>query len=575
MSRRVRILLTIAAYLCLVSPRAFAATPSFSDQTTTAGITAVHMPVSIYTYIAGGCVADFNNDGWQDIYFCAGGGASDSLYINNGDGTFTDQAAAWGIQITHSGSAAVAGDFDGDGRIDLFITSLGDPAMPQLGQYRLYRNDASDVFVDVTAQSGVNTQMPASAVSYQNGWGGAWGDYDLDGDLDLAIASWTGENRLLRNEGDGTFSDQSDASGIRAPGLFTLRGFAPRFVDMDGDRYPEITWIGDSNTGRYFVNNTDGTFTDATSTSGTMVGFTEMGTTCADFDRDGLFDFYVTTINANNLYMNRGSNTFAEASASAGVRTTGFGWGTVSPDVDHDGWPDMIATGKNGQYAFLNEMGRTGTFSFSDVSLTLGIRGTTVDDGRGLANLDYDNDGDQDIVVFQYNGPLKLYRNDLTGAGDTHWLRVFLDTTAAPDIAPNGIGSVVKVTTGDFTQMGRIDGGSNYLSQSEMSAHFGLGTASVVDELRVEWTNGDVTVMNDVPADQTMTIAATNTLLYGDMNCDGVVDAADAPDLAVALTDEAQYAETHIGCNIHAADFDGNGAYDGRDLAMFVLELLD
>ncbi|MCA9219712.1 MAG: ASPIC/UnbV domain-containing protein, partial [Planctomycetales bacterium] len=271
-----------------------------------------------------------------------------------------------------------------------------------------------------------------------------------------------------------------------------------------------------------------------------------------------------------------GSHVFTSRAYDAGVDDTGFGWGTVSPDINHDGWPDLIATGYSGQFAFLNQTADSADISFEDVSLTLGIRGAGIDNGRGLANFDYDNDGDQDILVFQNNGPLKLYRNDLTGNGDTHWLRVFLDTNAAPDIAPNGIGSVVKVTTGGFTQVGRIDGGSNYLSQSEMSAHFGLGTATVVDELRVEWTNGDVTIMNNVPADQTFTIAATSTpLLLGDLNCDGAVDFADAASFALALTDASAYSTAYPTCNIDAADLDGNSVIDGRDIAMFVQAILN
>ncbi|MCA9254144.1 MAG: CRTAC1 family protein, partial [Phycisphaerales bacterium] len=492
-----------------------------------------------------------------------------------GDGTFTDRAAEWGVAIAHSGSAGVAGDFDGDGRVDLFVTSLGDPSQITYGQHRLYRNDASGVFVDVTAGSGVNVDFVAPATSSRNGWGGAWGDYDLDGDLDLAIAQWTGLNHLLRNDGAGIFTDQTAAAGVATSSPNILYGYAPRFVDMDGDRYPEITWIGDFTSGRYFVNNTDGTFADATAASNTMLGGTEMGTTCADFDRDSRFDFYVTTINANNLYLNQGSHVFSQVATTAGVRITGWGWGAISPDVDHNGWPDIIATGQNGQFAFLNQ-GVTGEgLVFTDVSLSLGIRGQSVDNGRGVANLDYDNDGDQDVVVFQYNGALKLYRNDLTGEGDTHWLRVFLDTSAAGDIAPNGVGSVVKVTTGGFTQTGRIDAGSNYLSQSEMSAHFGLGTATVIDELRVEWTNGDVTIMNNVAADQTITIAASGSPLLGDMNCDAVVNLADIAPFAMALTDAAGYAIAYPACDINAADLDASGAIDGRDVAAFVVELLN
>ncbi len=558
--------------LLMATQPGFAATPAFSDRTAASGITSIHMGAG-HSWTAGGCVADFNGDGWQDIYFSVASlTLPDQLLINNGDGTFTDQAEAWGVPVLGAGTAAIAGDYDSDGRIDLAVTVYGNSSA---GQHRLFRNRPNDTFEDVTAEAGLIILNESDEVLSRSGWGGAWGDYDLDGNLDLVVNTYRkNRNRIYRNLGNGTFEDAAqDALG----GLQNdFDGFSPRLCDMDGDRYPELLWIADFNTGKYFVNSAQGFFVNATAFSGTMVGHTEMGSTVADFDRNALFDFYVTTINANNLYMNQGGHQYSQLAENAGVRSTGFGWGTVSPDVDHDGWPDLIATGFSGQFAFLNRTGTSEDLSFEDVSLSLGIRGDGVDNGRGLANFDYDNDGDQDVLVFCHNGPLKLYRNDLTGNGDTHWLRVFLDTSAAPDIAPNGIGSVVKVTTNGFTQMGRIDGGSNYLSQSEMSAHFGLSTATVVDEIRVEWTNGDVTILNNVPADQTMTIAATTVpVLLGDLNCDAILDIADAGPFATALADAAEYAVAFPACNIDAADLDGNDVIDGRDIALFVVELLN
>ncbi|HPF40319.1 MAG TPA: FG-GAP-like repeat-containing protein [Phycisphaerae bacterium] len=552
---------------------AAASTPSFSDQTLATGITAVHIPVnSNYLYISGGCVADFNNDGWQDIYFCGGGGAADCLYVNNADGTFTDRAADWGIQTVHLGAMGAAGDFDGDGWIDLFVVSLGAPEQPGNGRNRLYRNMNGQAFHDATASSGINPSDPSPTSVADSGFSAAWGDYDLDGDLDLVIARRGNGPCLMQNDGNGAFVDVSNPSFITIGD--TLLGFSPRFADMDGDRHPELLFVADYNKGHYWVNSGHATFIDLTTWSGTMVSNHDMGMTIADFNRDGLFDFYVTSINQNALHINQGDHVYSNDAEAAGVKSTGWGWGTVSPDIDHDGWPDLITTGKQGQYAFLNRTASTNTPQFVDVSLTLGIRGDSVDNGRGLANFDYDNDGDEDVLVYQYNGALKLYRNDLAGDGDTHWLRVFLDSSGSPYIAPNGIGSVVKITANGSTQMGRIDGGSNYLSQSEMSAHFGLGAASVVDELRIEWLNGAVTIMHDVPADQTITIPVTGAMLRGDLNCDGTVDLNDVQPFSTALADAAAYANLYPSCDILAADLDQNGEVNSDDIPAFV-ELMD
>ncbi len=278
-------------------------TPGFSDQTTDAGVVASYSP-AVAGFLAGGVVGDFNRDGWQDIFYPAGGDVADKLFINNGDGTFVDQASSWGIAATHRSTAAAVGDYDGNGWLDIFVTSLGPTTGEAPGHHRLYRNNGDGTFSDVAAAAGVEQ----SAASGADGWGGAWGDYDLDGDLDLAVAGWRelDGNRLFRNDGDGTFTDVTSRAGLGSlPGT---NGFSPRFVDMDDDRYPELIWIGDFGTSHYYTNDGDGTFTDFTAGSGTSQDGTEMGMTVADWDEDGDFDFYVTTISTNNLYLNQGGH---------------------------------------------------------------------------------------------------------------------------------------------------------------------------------------------------------------------------------------------------------------------------
>ncbi|MFK7960908.1 MAG: CRTAC1 family protein [Phycisphaerales bacterium] len=511
--------------LCACATSAFiglttsAAPPAFIDQTIAASVDSTHDPRYSHSFAAGGTVADFNGDGWQDIYHAVGGGGPDQLFINNGDGTFTESAASWGIALSHRSTAGVAGDYDGDGDIDLYVTSHGPAGASQVGFHKLYRNNGDETFTDVAAAAGVDRTSTGTA----DGWGGAWGDYDLDGDLDLAVAGWASSdgNRLFRNNGDGTFDDVTTLLGSMAG----VSGFAPRFADMDGDRYPELIWIADFATGRYFINNGDGTFTDFTGPAGVNLDGTEMGASVADIDEDGDFDFYVSTINSNNLYLNQGGHTYVNVAASAGVQSGGWGWATVAIDMDHDTRIDLVQAEHGGGHRAWRNESDVGGLDFDEMADAIGITGSEA--GRGLSNFDYDNDGDQDLVFFSFNDRIRLYRNDVAGAPDARWLRVFLDPAGRAGIAPNGIGSTVAVTIGDRTLIGRIDGGTNYLSQSEMSAHFGLGDAAVAAEVRVDWTDGSVSTLTDVATDQTLVLtppAACPADIVGD---DGLVDFGD------------------------------------------------
>ena len=495
---------TVFAASCLTiaaAAPAGAGTPGFSDQTAAAGISGSFSTSGVlHSFLGGGTVGDFNADGFQDIFYPTGGNGPDKLFINDGDGTFTESAAAWGIATTHFSTAAAAGDYNGDGRLDIFVTSLGPTSGAAAGNHKLYRNNGS-TFTDVATTAGVNR----SATGGPDGWGAAWGDYDLDGDLDLAVSGWdepSDGNRLYRNDGDGTFTDVTATAGVAS--IDNTNGFAPRFADMDGDRFPELIWIGDFTTGHYYANDGDGTFTDQTGSAGVNVDGTEMGMTVADWDEDGDFDFYVTTIDSNNLYINQGNNVYTNQAAAAGVVDTNWGWGTVAIDFDHDSLIDIVATAQGDRkFAFQNTS--SGALTFAEIGNSIGLGGTI--DGRGLANLDYDNDGDQDLVIFPHGGSIQLLRNDLTGS-DIHWLRVVLERGTVSDIAPHGIGSVVEIEIGPRTLIGRVDGGSNYLSQSELSAHFGLGTTTIVDTVRVRWSNGSVTTLTDVAVDQTLTVTA-------------------------------------------------------------------
>jgi hypothetical protein len=480
---------------------AIAQGPTFTDVTNSAGIASMHVPRFLESRAAGGAVGDFNRDGFQDVFHAVGGGAPDRLFINNGDGTFTDRAAQWGIAVAQLGTGALVGDFDRDGLLDLYVASLGTTAGERPHVNVLYRNESGVRFTNVAAAMGVNSNGGAP-----DSWTGAFGDHDLDGDLDLAVAGWrSGQNRLFRNNGGTSFTDVSAASGV-FPSLITSSGSCARFVDMDGDRDPELIFIADFGTSRYFRNNGNGTFTNFTAASGTGIGTTERACAIADFDENGAFDFFVAARGFNYLQMNQGSNVFTNIGVAAGVSSSGMAWGAVAADFDNDTWVDLFVTSESGtQYLFRNVSTSAATPRFSNVAATAGI--TTTVSGRAVANLDYDNDGDQDLLIFAHAGPLVLYRNDSSGA-NRNWLRVVLDHGSSVGIAPDGIGTIVRATVGARSWSRVVDAGSNYLSNSELTAHFGLGAATSVDVLRIEWPDGRITTMQNLAANRTLLVRA-------------------------------------------------------------------
>ena len=309
------VMLLLIVCIAGVSPSA-AVDPTFTDRTTEAGVS-VMFDSSGYAhsvYTGGGAVGDFNGDGWQDLYYISGGfgvgNVPDRLFINNGDGAFTDEAAAWGLTTVHMGKGATVGDFNADGRLDLYVTSAGPPGNAGPCHHKLYRNDGG-TFTDVASTAGVN----CTTIGGEDGFGGSFGDYDLDGDLDLFVGGFASGNlgsKLFRNNGNGTFTDITDLIGFFDETMISISAFSPRFTDMDGDFYPEVLIASDFGTSRYFRNNTDGTFTDLTELGGTGEDENGMGQTIADFDGDLLLDWYVTSIylpqiewTGNKLYMPR------------------------------------------------------------------------------------------------------------------------------------------------------------------------------------------------------------------------------------------------------------------------------
>jgi hypothetical protein len=502
-----------------------------------AGVFVSHNPLHdhLMRWVTGGIgVGDFDRDGFPDIYVISGGAGPDWLFMNDGSGGFTNQAATRGLTDVHCGTGAAVGDYDRDGMLDIYATSVGNPAGPDMpGKNRLYRN-LGGTFTEVGVAAGVNFASPTSVFVF----GAAFGDYNLDGWLDLFVATWQpgqNGNRLYRNDGDGTFTDVTVAA-IGVPPLSAMYGFQPAFADMDGDLFPELLIASDFESSRYFVNNRDGTFTNLTVPSGTGIDDNGMGQTVADFNLDGRLDWYVTSIfndnppagnfPGNTLYIATDEHLFTEVGGAAGVKDGGWGWGTVALDLDQDGWEDIVEvngreTSPAGQwtneqsYLFRNN----GDGTFTEMAQAVGL--DHVGSGRAVVYLDADADGDLEVMILTNSASLAYYRNESQGG---NWLKVRFDTSTNPLLAPDGFGTRIEATTASHTHVRYMDGKPSFLGTSELIAHFGLGDAEVIDELRVIWSRGHVTTLCDVPVNQTLELQAP---ALADLDADGIVGVGD------------------------------------------------
>jgi enediyne biosynthesis protein E4 len=448
------------------------------------------------------------------------------------------------------------------------VTSFGNGTnnQGQVGKNKLYRNNGNGTFTDVAVQAGVNV----TGTTISSGYGCSFGDYDLDGDLDLCATAWYAPavaNRLFKNNGDGTFTNVSGTAVVFPANTW---GFQSRFADMDHDGWPDLLVSADFGTSRYYVNNGNGTFADMTVASGTGLDQNGMGQTIGDVDNDGDLDWYVTSIfldlqqpnsgEGNKLYRNDGNHQYTEVSAAAKVDNGGWGWGTVAVDLDHDTLLDLVEvngrpanaefTGEQ-EYVFQN----LGDGNFAESALFCGL--TYQAEGKSLAQIDYDRDGDMDLAITFNGGLAKLYRNDSTTGA---WLHLALDTTNNKLLAPHGFGARVTATVGRDTYLRYMDGGPAFLNTSEWALHFGLGSATVIDELRIEWPRGYVTTLNGVAINQHVVIASP---VLGDLDADGNVGSSD---LAVLLGSWGTV-PTAFGLR---ADQDGDGVVGSADLALLL-----
>ncbi len=484
---------------------------------------------------SGVAAGDYDGDGDTDLFIVRGDIGPNLLYRNIGNLTFEEVAAAAGLAFTKSATenyrhgGPTFADLDGDADLDLFIGGLaGDPAL-------IFANNGNGTFVDVTTGSGIDGMAAEYTLS------AAFGDYDLDGDLDLFLAHWGTPRDFVRpGDTEHLWRNDSDAAGIRftsvsvaagiSPSILTLPDpnvtetawdytFSPTFARINDDAYPDILSVADFDYSQVFLNNGDGTFDNATNTD-VIIDGNGMGSAVGDYDNDGDLDWFVSSIAANpespvaglstlgnRLYRNN-NGLFEDATDEAGVASGGWGWGACFLDIENDGDLDIYHTNgwdlDNDAGDFRNDASRAfvsnGSGSFQEQAETLGLADT--EQGRGVVCADFDQDGDTDILQLHQAPRLSatLWQNGTSG---NNYLAVRLNGRP-----PNtqAAGARIRLRIGANEQLREIVIGSNFASQNPVKQIFGLGSSTQADELNVTWPDGARTRMLNVTADQTLTL---------------------------------------------------------------------
>ena len=532
--------------LCVFPADNAAASIQLRDVTKQTGISFVHTDGSsgkryiVETVSAGLALFDYDGDGDIDIYFLNGaplrGGAAgvppkNALYRNDGQWGFTDVTNSAKVGDAGYGLGVTVGDYDNDGDADLYLNNYG----PNV----LYRNNGDGVFTDVTEKAGV-------ANGDQVGAGACFLDIDKDGDLDLYVANYvdfTYENHqivrfngypayvgpmnyhptpdtLYRNNGDGTFADISTESGIAAH-KGTGMGLVSADYDNDGD---SDIFVGNDVAGNFiFENDGTGKFEEVGFMSGLAYDLSgspqgTMGVECADYDNDGLLDFYVTSFQRDlaTLYKNLGGGSFEDVTqvTRAGDGTLPYvTWGNGLVDFDNDGDCDIfIACGHLHDNVELFDnvssyhtrnvvLENTGDGKFINVSDKCGDGLAVKLSSRGAGFDDLDNDGDIDVVILNSRREPTILRND--SVNGNHWIQIRLRGVKTNR---DGIGAHVKVVAGDLTQIDEVHSGRGYQSHYGSTLHFGLGRHDRVDRVEVRWIGGGVDLLENVAVDQLLTI---------------------------------------------------------------------
>ena len=532
-----------AALLAAATVAAQPSRPGFSEISNAAGLVFTHYTGAAgdkwYPELFGGGVVVFDIDGdrWPDVLFVNGrdwkpGGrpARHGLFRNNHDGTFRDVLAGSGLDSANVyGMGGTVADYDNDGRDDLFMTSVDGG--------RLFHNQGGGRFADVTAQAGIgNADFAVSA---------AWLDYDRDGLADLLIANyvkWTPNAEVLcalngvkgycgpesykptapklyRNLGRGRFEDTSARAGLDHA---TDKAMGVAILDYNGDGWPDIFIGSDRVPAKLYRNDGKGRFVDEAVPAGVALSENgaaraNMGVDAADYDRSGRPHLAVGNFlnEMIGLYHNENGRTFVDVAPRSDVGRASLlsvTWATMFLDYDLDGWLDLFAVnGGTDESQGMDARARLsqpplllrnrGNATFENVTASLGAAINKPIMGRGGAYLDFDGDGDPDIVVTTLGGASALFRND---GGNRHkWLRV---RTVGTTSNRSGLGTVVRVTSASGTTTQTVHSGSSYASQSELTLTFGLGDDPRVTRLDIAWPSGKTQTFSDLAPNRVVTV---------------------------------------------------------------------
>lgn len=537
MVKSLRFILPLLMLPCMVLAGTEQKLPVFTDVTKQAQLNVKHsfgdfdLTNIVEGTGSGAMFFDYDGDGWLDIYFVNGswrkdvsdnqgrklkGKLANSLYRNNGDGTFSDVTAKAGVGDKSFGFGCSAADFDRDGDLDLYVMNYG----PNV----FYKNNGDGTFTDISKASGLD----------DNNWSlsAPWFDYDNDGDLDVYVTnylqydsgkfrsfyaaagypgplSYSGQSdALYRNNGDGTFTNVAKKAGVFNP---NGRGMSAAIADMDNDGLLDIYVANDGMENYYYKNTGKGTFTSEGLILGLAFGeggqgVSSMGPSVGDVDRDGLMDLYIPDMGYGCLLINR-TDYFEDRTAPSNLAVVCgqyTGWGGLLFDYDNDGYLDIFVANGNAHHEYTEEdvlMRNDGKGNFIDVASQSGDYFKEKYVGRGATYGDYDNDGDLDLLIINLNAAPKLLRND--GGNKNNWLTVDAKLAGGKTDA---VGARITVTTGSLKQIQDLIPVTGYLSQADPRRSFGLGSAKKADIVEIRWPNGQITTKKDVKANQFLTV---------------------------------------------------------------------